>query len=68
MMRSWYGTGKPKAAHERLIAAILTTLTAIQVRWDDGEAECAIPSRWRLATQRGFVGTGILRGRRKLTV
>jgi len=43
MMRSWYGTGKPKAAHERLMAAILTILAATRVCWDDCEAECGIP-------------------------
>ena len=30
MMRWWYGAGKPKAAHERLAAAILTVLSVIR--------------------------------------
>jgi transposase len=43
MMRLWYGAGKPKAAHERLMAAIFTILVAPRVCWDDCEAECSIP-------------------------
>jgi transposase len=42
IMRSWYGTGKPKAAHERLIAAMVTILAAIRVCWDACKAECSI--------------------------
>jgi len=68
IMRSWYGAGKPKAAHERLAAAILTILAAIRVCCDDCKAACTSPCRRRLGTQRQFVCTSILRGRRKLAV
>lgn len=30
LMRSWYGSGKPRAAHDRLVDAFLTTLAVIK--------------------------------------
>ena len=68
IMRSWYGAGKPKAAHERLAAAILTILAVIRACDDDCEAECTSPCRRCLGTQRQLVRTCILRSRQKTTV
>jgi len=65
IMRSWYGAGKPKAAHERLAAAILTILAVIRACDDDCEAECTSPCRRCLGTQRQLVRTCILRSRQK---
>ena len=52
MMRALLGAGKPKAAHDRVIAAILAILGVVGAYWDAGEPAFTFPGRQRCATDR----------------